>query len=206
MSNIKNYKGALINYFCNDCQSSDDFFVEFSDVPKVKPGGCVHFNINFIYAIEKYDIKYLLSFTCKKYKESCMKELFNKNTKNIDGNIKYKCSKCGQGDIIAGFYFSNEMIDLDNPKSINQEFQNCINLIFRYNNKQYSVSSEIIKSIPEVYYKLCQERKEKELEDLDILRYKKGDDELSQFKSLEELNLKSGDVIDIEIRPYSGWD
>ena len=97
------------------------------------------------------------------------------------------------------------MIDLDNPKSINQEFQNCINLIFRFNNRQYSVSSEINKSIPEVYYKLCQETKEKELEDLDILKYKKGDDELSQFKSLEELNLKNGDVIDIEIREYSGW-
>ena len=43
------------------------------------------------------------------------------------------------------------------------------------------------------------------MENLDIQDYKKGLISLSQFKTIEELNLNNGDIIDIEIRPYNGW-
>ena len=203
--NIKSFKGANINYSCNDCMIGNNFCVDFSEIPRIKQSECKHYDINFLLVIEKNDMKYLLSLKCKQCKINCLKELFNKNLKTIDGNVKYICSNCKKGEIKAGFCLTNEIIYSNNQKSMNKDYQNCINLIFRYNNQVYDVTTETNKSIPEVYYKLCKETKNKELEDLDILHYRKENENLSQYKIIEELNLKNGDVIDIEIRQYNGY-
>ena len=135
-----------------------------------------------------------------------MKDLFNKDTKDMQGSFVYNCPKCKNGNLKAGFLLSNENIDLDNEGgNINQDNNNKINLIFKYEGQNYNVSIETNKLIPEAFYKMCEKSNNKELENLDIQNYKKGDDILSQFKSIEELHLQNGDVIDIQIRANVGW-
>ena len=211
--NIKDYKGAIIQYTCEDCLLSENFTVEFSDVPKVKPGTCHHFNINFLLVIENYEIKYLLSFTCKICNHNEIKELFNKNTREEMGSITYSCSNCGKGNMTAGFLLEKELIELDenevkkmNPNNNNNNSQNIpIELFFIYNGNRYNVKVNKNILIPEAFYQLCKEQKNETLDNLDIKNYKKGNTILSQFSTIEELNLKNGDAIDIEIRGNIGW-
>ena len=206
--NVRNFKGAIIQYLCEECNMSDDFFVEFSDIPKIKPGGCSHYKINFLLVNENIEIKYLLSITCNKCKHNQMKELFNKDTKDMQGSFIYDCPKCKNGKLTAGFLLSNENIEFDNEGgNINKDIDKnkMINLIFKYEGQNYNVSIETNKLIPEAFYEMCEKTNNKELENLDIQNYKKGDDILSQFKSIEELHLKNGDVIDIQIRANVGW-
>ena len=210
--NVKDYKGALIQYTCEECLVSENFIVEFSDVPKVKPGGCVHFNINFLLVIEKYEIKYLLSFTCKN--DNCqhneMIELFNKNTTEEFGTIIYKCPKCGKGHMTAGFLLQKELIDLDeneeHVENIDNDENKKIKLIFSYDGKQYNVNVNKDILIPEAFHQLCEELNLKDLENLDIRNYLKGNEPLSQYSSIEELELKDGDIITIEVRGNIGWN
>ena len=213
--NVQDYKGAIIQYTCEDCLLSENFTVEFSDVPKVKPGTCHHFNINFLLVIEKYEIKYLLSFTCKSCNHNEMIELFNKNTTEEMGSITYSCPVCGKGNMTAGFLLENELIDLDenegkknNPdNNNNNDNQNMqIELIFSHAGNHYNVKVSKNILIPEAFYQLCQEHNYENLENLDIKNYKKGNEILSQFSTIEELNLRNGDVIDIEIRGNIGWN
>ena len=137
-----------------------------------------------------------------------MKELFNKDIKDIQGSFVYKCPICKNGSLTAGFLLSNESMDFDNEGgNINQDNNNNnkINIIFKYEGQNYNVSTEINKLIPEAFYEMCEKTNNKELENLDIQNYKKGNDILSQFKSIEELHLQNGDVIDIQIRANVGW-
>ena len=211
--NIKDFKGALIQYTCDDCLFGDNFIVEFSEIPKVKPGSCLHFNINFLLVIENNEFnKYLASLTCKNCKYNKMLDLFNKNKIDYIGTIFYTCEKCQNGKISIGYLLQNEFIDLDNTEQNNFENNNYnknknkyINLIFSCEGKKYNVNVEKNILIPEAFHQLCVEINNKHLEDLDIQDYKKGSVNLSQFKTIEELGLNNGDIIDIEIRPYNGW-
>ena len=210
--NVKDYKGAIIQYTCEDCLLSENFLVEFSDVPKVKPGTCHHFNINFLLVIEKYEFKYLISFTCKLCNHNEMKELFNKNTKEEVGSITYSCPNCGKGNMTAGFLLQNELIELDenegnknNPN--NNDNQNMqIELIFCHQGNKYKVKVNNNILIPEAFYQLCKENNYTDLENLDIKNYKKGNEILSQYSTIEELNLRNGDIINIEVRGNIGWN
>ena len=205
---IRNYRGANIQYTCEDCTISDNFYVEFSDVPKVKPGGCDHFNINFLLVIERNDMKYLLSFTCKNCKENKIIELFNKNTNNVDGNIFYSCSKCGQGTMTAGFLLGDNLFDNDDEdqEKENNKIQTMqLTLTFHLKDNNYNVNADINISLPEAFRKACEINNRKDLENLDIHYYKKGNNILSQFKSIKELNLNNGDIIEIIERVNCSW-
>ena len=206
--NIKDFKGTIIQYTCEECLIGDNFTVEFSDVPKVKSGSCIHFNINFLLVIENNEYKYLSSLTCKNCKYNKIIELFNKNNIDYNGSIFYSCEKCKSGKISIGYLLQNEFFDLDSNEQTNFENKNYkekINLIFCYDGQKYSVNVEKDILIPEAFYQLCVENHNKNLENLDIQDYKKGDESLSQFSTIEELNLASGDKIKIEVRGYSGW-
>ena len=203
------YKGAIIEYMCADCSLGDNFFIELNGISKVKPGNCEHFDINFLLSSERSSMKLVASFNCKSCQKNNMKELFNSNTKQNSGSINYKCIGCGSGNISAGYLFQNEEIQLDNLPSQKINSQNNmnqnkeINLIFVHNNKDYKIQVNPELSIPEAFHKLME--KNKELENLDIRKYIKNGNNLSQFKSIKELNLKSGDKINIELRPNQGW-
>ena len=155
--NIKDYKSAIIQYTCEDCLLGDNFILEFSDVPRIKPGSCRHFNMNLLLVIENNEFKYLSSLTCKNCKYNKMMELFNKNKIDYSGNIFYSCEKCGNGKLSVGYLLQNEFIDLDGYEQNNnleKKFENnieynCnknekINLIFRYNGQKYIVNVEKI--------------------------------------------------------------
>ena len=213
--NINDFKGAIIQYTCEDCLLGDNFNVEFTDVPKVKPGSCQHFNINFLLVIENNEFKYLSSLTCKNCQYNKIIELFNKNNIKDSGTIFYSCEKCGNGKITVGYLSQDELFDLDNNEQNNNlenDFQNNnnknkkINLIFSYGGQKYNVNVETNILIPEAFHQLCVEINSKNLENLDIQDYKKGQLILSQYKTIEELNLNDGDIIDIEERIYNGWN
>ena len=206
---VSDYKAALIEYSCDSCYCSENFEVLFSNIPRVRGGKCEHLNLNFLLSINLNEYKYLVSFTCKNEKCSHneMKELFNKQTKDISGNIKYSCPKCGNGNMNVGFILENELINLEeqeNDNNIQIDNKNDkIKLIFVYNNFNYPVVTERKLFISEAFSKLCEEYKD--LKKLDIQLYKKGDNELSQYMSIEELNLIDNDKIVIQERPNSEW-
>ena len=204
------YKGAIIQYTCSDCCFGDNFFIELNGISKVKPGNCEHFDINFLLTSEKNSMKLVVSFNCKICHKNKMIELFNTQNKIDSGSITYKCIGCGSGNITAGYLYQNEEIKIDNlPRqkivlpSNNSNQNKNIKLIFLYNKKEYKIEDDPELSIPEVFHKLME--KNKELENLDIRSYKKEGNPLSPYKTIKQLNLKSGDKIEIEIRPKQTW-
>ena len=216
--NNEKYKGAIIEYTCSDCYFGDNFFIEFSGISKVKPCNCEHFDINFLLSSEKDWMKFMASFNCKICGENQMIELFNTATKNISGSIVYKCSKCGSGNITTGYLLQNEIIDISNqpPQKLNFYNNNNssndinnnknINLIFVHKNKEYKINNiDIEISVPEAFHQLLEGDKYKELQNLDIRSFNNKGKSLSKYKSIQELNLKNGDKINIEIRPKQGW-
>ena len=208
-NNLSKYKGVNIQYTCEDCVISENFYVEFSNVPKIKPGGCDHFSIKFILVIDENDFKYLLSTTCNNCQNNKIIELFNSKTEAEDGSINYTCPKCGKGFLTAGYLFGDNLIDYeageDEPNDIINE-KKTIHLIFSHEGKNYNVNADVNYFIPEAFHKACEDNNRKDLENLDIQYYKKGEETLSQFKSIEKLELKNGDIITIELRQNFGWD
>ena len=208
--NLKDYKNSIIQYKCDDCLIVDTFSVEFSEVAKVKPGSCKHFNINFLLMTERKEIKCSSSFTCKNCKFNKIIELFNKTVNKKTGNIIYSCQNCKNGKMNVGFLLGTELIDLYD-KEFDEKYGHLnnkdkrINLIFSYNDKEYNINVEPNILIPEALYQLCLNNKNNDLENLDIQYYKKEGKILSQFKTIEELNLKNRDKITIEIRNNPGW-
>ena len=219
--NNQKYKGAIIEYTCSDCSFSENFFMEFSGVSKVKPGNCEHFDMNFLLSSEKNSMNLMISFNCRICSKNEMKELFNSKTKNNCGSLTYKCITCGSGNITIGYLFQNEEINLDplpnntqqnnqffnigqNKKKIQQNIPKKISLIFVYNNKEYKINAEEEWFLPEAFNKLFETHNE--LKNLDIKCYKKDDTELSQFRTIQKLNLKDGDKISIELKPELGWN
>jgi len=204
-----NYKGAIIEYTCSECCLANNFFIELNGISKVKPGNCEHFDMNFLLSSERSSMKLIISFNCKICQKNKMIELFNSNTKQNSGSITYKCIGCGNGNLSAGYLFQNEEItNFNSPpqKIMLQNFINKnedINLIFVHKNKEYKIQIDPELSIPETFHKLLE--KNKELENLNNIRYLKNGNPLSQYKSIKELNLKNGDKIDIESKSNQGW-
>ncbi len=207
-NNLSKYKGANIQYTCEDCVIGENFYVEFSDVPKVKPGSCEHYNINFLLVTEQNGFKYLISITCKNCKKNKIIELFNNNIKTEDGGANYICSICKKGQLTFGYLFGENLIDYEEG----QEEENkdnekkMIHLIFSHEGKKYNVNADVNFFISEAFHKSCEDNNRKDLENLDIQYYKKEGQILSQYKSIGELNLNNGDIISIELRENSGWN
>ena len=206
---VRDYKGAVVEYSCESCYAAENFNVNFSEIPKAKSGRCEHLNFNFLLLINKCNIKYLISFTCTngscKYQKNI--ELFNNHINDICGNIEYSCEKCGNGKIFVGFLLTDNLNLLEEKED--NEFlpinpNNIITLKFICNGKEYTLQTDKDFSIPEAFCGLCETNQH--LKNLDIQLYKKGNEELSQFMSIKELDLKDNDTIEIQERQYSGWD
>ena len=198
MINIKDFKGAIIQYTCEDCLISQNFNVYFSNVQKVESGYCSHFDINMLLINETNEIKYSFSFKCKNCGENKIIELFNNKTNDISGSKFYSCPECKQGNMTIGFLLENDLINLgeDNEK---------IKIIFCVEGINYvvHVSPEIY--IPEAFSKIWEESNSNDLKNLNIRAYIKDGKELDKYSSIKDLNINYGDIINVEIRENFGW-
>ena len=150
--NLNQYKGAIIDYGCSICQKYDNYFEDFTNqISRIKSDSCSHFDIKFIYNLEKNKLKYLVSFNCKNCGENKIFELY-KNSNAF--NIHYNCAKCKKGDSNVQMLLSDEIIKEDNNsiKNINKNhvdtkptksnnnkisnFNNNLNHINNFNNIQ----------------------------------------------------------------------
>ena len=113
--NLNQYKGAIIDYGCSICQKYDNYFEDFTNkISRIKSDSCEHFDIKFIYNLEKNSLKYLVSFNCKNCGENKIFELY-KNS-NVS-NIHYNCNKCKNGDYNVQMLLSDEIVkDDENQK------------------------------------------------------------------------------------------
>lgn len=211
ISKVSQYKGAIIQYMCSECNKGNNFFIEFTGVSSIKPNNCDHFNINFLLSPER---RMIASFNCKFCQGNKMLKIFDNTTFDDSGSISYKCEVCKQGNVTIGYLFQNENIDISdlaplevNPneieKKVEKNIEKKILIIFVYNNQEYKINVDLELSIPEAFHKLAEENKT--LENLDIKSYSKDNEVLSQFKSIKKLNLKNGDKIFIKIRENQGW-
>ena len=179
--NIKNFKGAIIQYTCEDCLFGDNFTISFSHNPKPKSTECQHYIINFFLNNENR-YKYILSLKCKKCNKNKEIELLDNNINETFKTITYICPNCLMGRFTSGFLLDNDSVGK-------------IDLIFCYKGKEYNVYVDTNIYIPEAFSQLYQ--KYNEFRNLDIKYYKKGEEELSEFVSIEDLNLKNGEIINI---------
>ena len=209
--NMNLYKGAIIEYCCNICKIINNFTEDFSNkISKIKSESCEHFDIKFIYRIEKIKLKYAISFNCK----ICgYNELFDilKNPKEL--SIHYKCKKCNNGDINILMILIEKVIKDDkkggnliiNDNSVNNFFNNnfeefnnnynAINIIFRqtkgatYN---FSVSSlncvfsEVVRNFLKVH---------KDIDEDKIGAFLFNGERVQDYKTLKENNIKENDII-----------
>ena len=188
--NINKFKGAIIQFTCEDCLFGDNFTISFSHNPKPKSSECHHYIFKF-FLNNEIEFKYILSLKCKKCNENKEIELLDRNINDTFRSITYICPKCQEGKVTSGFLLDNESIGK-------------VDLIFCYEGKEYNVCVDGNIYLPEAFSQLY--KKYKEFKDLDIQCYKKGEEELSQFASIEELNLKNGDIINIVQRKDWQWE
>ena len=51
---LSRYKGATVDYLCEDCKTGDNFFEDFDcQISKIKSDSCSHYNFKFIYNYEE---------------------------------------------------------------------------------------------------------------------------------------------------------
>jgi len=226
--NSPKYKGSLIQFFCTECNNGGESFIEFNNIPKVKPGNCNcnHFDIKFLFSTEKNSMKLTCSFNCKLCKNNDMLELFNEKTKNESGFINYKCKFCKNGSLAVEYLFLAEEINLNdmppmqpnipsqnNPNIIKTEQKKIveekkITLIFEHDGKKYEIKIPEKTTIPGAFHELCLDKNNKKLVDLEIKNYyKKGSQNpLTKYKSIKDLNLKDKDIITFELMNKRGWN
>ena len=120
---LKEYKGALIQYACTDCKMCDEFFENFQNqISRIKSGVCSHFIIKFIYNYEGGKFKYILSFNCSKCGENKIFNLFDENSTDTYSYKEYKCEKCNEGTINISFLLRKDKIkDDDNDDEEDNE-------------------------------------------------------------------------------------
>ena len=112
------YKGALIEYMCENCNTNDSFFEYFANkTTRIKSGECSHFNFKSIINFEGNKFKYILSFNCKNCEENEIIHLFDENITTDVSYINYKCKKCGQGSINFQLILSEENLIEDNEEN-----------------------------------------------------------------------------------------
>ena len=103
MPNLKRYKGAFVEYGCDDCGICDSFEEDFtSDISRIKSDSCPHFSLKFIYNLEGDSFKYILSFTCNECGTNQLMNVFEKITEDFP-HINYKCINCGKGSMKVSF-------------------------------------------------------------------------------------------------------
>ena len=103
MPNLKRYKGAFVEYGCDDCGICDSFEEDFtSDISRIKSDSCPHFSLKFIYNLEGDSFKYILSFTCNECGTNQLMNVFEKITEDSP-HINYKCINCGKGSMKVSF-------------------------------------------------------------------------------------------------------
>ena len=220
--NEQNNKGALIQYFCSECNIGGETFIEFTNIAKVKSKNCEHFDIKFLFSSETYKKKLTCSFNCKNCKNNDMIELFNEKTTNESGSINYKCNKCNRGNITVEYLFLREEINLNDmpymekpnipnePPKIKNEQKKIVEekkiiLIFEHDGKKYEIKVSEKLTIPAAFHELCKDQTNKNFENLNIKNYINNGNPLSKYKTIKDLKLKDKDIITLELRGYQGW-
>ena len=198
MINVKDFKGAIIQYTCEDCLISQNFNVYFSNIQKIESGKCSHFDINMLLINDRKEIKYSFSFRCKNCGENKIIELFNTKTNDISETKTYSCQNCKQGNMTFGFLLENDLIDLEEDENIK--------LVFCIKDINYNVYVEPKCFIPEAFSILCKGNNNDELKGLNVRAYIKDGNELDKYTSIKDLNLNYGDKIIVELRGNCGWD
>ena len=140
--NLNHYKGAIIEYCCTKCKIINNFTEDFSNkISKIKSERCEHFDIKFIYSLEKCKLKYSISFNCKKCGQN---ELFNIFNDSKDLNIHYKCKKCKNGDINVQMLLIDEIIEEDEKtNNKNYKYDNEVKKIFNFENNNIKGANNI---------------------------------------------------------------
>ena len=119
---ITKYKGAIIQFMCEECNQCDNFFEDFNDqISRIKSGLCSHFSLKFIFNFEGQKFRYILSFNCNNCNTNKIINLFDENTTNISPSINYKCEKCGKGNINIGLLLSEEKMNIDDDYEENND-------------------------------------------------------------------------------------
>ena len=131
--NLNQYKGAIIDYGCSICQKYDNYFEDFTNkISRIKSDSCDHFDIKFIYNLDKNILKYMVSFNCK----NCgINKIFDLYKNSNVYNIHYICNNCKNGDSNVQMLLSDEIIkDDDNQKKNIIKSQICNKQIKSNNN------------------------------------------------------------------------
>jgi len=130
---LTKYKGATVEYFCEDCKTGDNFFEDFdSNLSKIKSDSCSHYNFKFIYNFEENkELKYIISFNCINCSTNKIITLFDKNTTDISPRFEYKCEKCKKGKLIIRLLLCvDKEIDIEddvkqnNNSNVNKSYVN----------------------------------------------------------------------------------
>ena len=130
---INKYKGAIIQYMCQDCKKCEEFFEELTNkISRIKSGNCSHFTLKFIYNnLGRGNFKYIVSFNCKNCKDNKIINLFDENSMNNTSYINYKCEKCRKGPINVELLLIEQMVNDEGSfedKNIIKNNKNNINL------------------------------------------------------------------------------
>ena len=97
---LKEYKGALIQYTCEECVVNEKFFEVFDNqTSRIKSGCCSHFNVTFIYNYEEEKLKYKISYNCNNCNQKEMFNLFDENSTEDTSYKEIKCKKCNEGSM-----------------------------------------------------------------------------------------------------------
>lgn len=138
---LKEYKGAIIDYSCEECQISEEFFEVFkNEISRIKSRGCSHFNLKFIYNYDRGKFKYILSFNCNKCDFKKMLNLFDENSTESSSNIEIKCEKCNEGSMYILLLLSKDYENEEIKDVNNQEHKNYENDFIRDSNNQININ------------------------------------------------------------------
>ena len=117
MNGSQRYKGAFVQYKCEDCNICDSFEEDFkSENSTIKSDSCPHFSLKSLYNYEGDSFKYILSFTCNDCGKNQLINVFESITEKSP-SIHYKCVNCGKGSMnIAFLLINNEKIKIYRTK------------------------------------------------------------------------------------------
>ena len=142
-----NSKGAWISYGCKICKIENNFNESFSEqVSKIKTKSCEHFDFKFIFNPEKGNMKYMISFICKKCGKDSIVDLYKSNPDGISC-IHYKCIQCNNGDMDFQMILNEEALKEQNKYKNNNRAFNNFNNINNMNNNNYNPMNNINQSM-----------------------------------------------------------
>ena len=142
-----NSKGAWISYGCKICKIENNFNESFSEqVSKIKTKSCEHFDFKFIFNPEKGNMKYMISFICKKCGKDSIVDLYKSNPDGISC-IHYKCIQCNNGDMDFQMILNEEALKEQNKYNNNNRAFNNFNNINNMNNNNYNPMNNINQSM-----------------------------------------------------------